>query len=143
MLTGSVFHQIDEKGRFRIPAMFKEALGLNPVITRGSSGCLFILPKEEADRIMSGVFDGDETLADTPRTRAMRMLAASAFTLEEDKQGRVLLPQSLIKLAGIVKNIVINGAGRRVELWSEERWNEYLAGDMTFDESLTKSVTEK
>ena len=61
----------------------------------------------------------------------------SAKIAEEDKQGRILLPQSLIKKAGIVKNIVTIGAYDRVEIWSEERWAAYVEDDnMDFDECL-------
>ena len=135
MLTGEYHHQIDEKGRIRIPAKLKEALGVSPMITRGSNGCLFVFSKEQA-KMFEGSFDGDD-FADTPRTRALRLISSSAVFAEEDKQGRILLPQSLIKKAGIVKNIVTIGAYDRVEIWSEERWAAYVEDDnMDFDECL-------
>ena len=68
---------------------------------------------------------------------AIRLIASSAVVVEEDKQGRVLLPQSLIRLAGIVKNIVTVGMFNRVEIWSEERWNEFVSKNSAdFDECL-------
>ena len=143
MLTGEYHHQIDEKGRIRIPAKLKEALGMSLVITRGSNGCLFVFSKEKAEKMFENSFEGDD-LADTPRTRALRLISSSAAVAEEDKQGRILLPPSLIKKAGIVKNIVTIGAYDRVEIWSEERWQAYVDDDnMDFDEclkSLKKSV---
>ncbi|MFR1565806.1 MAG: division/cell wall cluster transcriptional repressor MraZ [Christensenellales bacterium] len=136
MLTGEYHHQIDEKGRIRIPVKLKEALGESPVIMRGSNGCLFAFSKEKAEKMFSEDFDSDE-LADTPRTVALRLIASSAVVVEEDKQGRVLLPQSLIRLAGIVKNIVTVGMFNRVEIWSEERWNEFVSKNSAdFDECL-------
>lgn len=137
MLSGQYAHQIDDKGRIRIPAKMKKDLGDSPMIVKGSSGCLFILPTEEADKLFGEIFDSFD-IDDSPRTRALRIMAASAITAEPDKQGRVLLPQSLINEAGIVKDIVINGAGKRAELWSKERWEAYLAGGEggSFDDCL-------
>lgn len=54
MLTGEYHHQIDEKGRIRIPAKLKEALGVSPMITRGSNGCLFVFSKEQAKKNVRG-----------------------------------------------------------------------------------------
>lgn len=143
MLTGEYHHQIDEKGRIRIPAKLKEALGMSLVITRGSNGCLFVFSKEKAEKMFESSFEVDD-LADTPRTRALRLISSSATVAEEDKQGRILLPPTLIKKAGIVKNIVTIGAYDRVEIWSEERWQAYVDDDnMDFDEclkSLKKTV---
>ena len=136
MFTGEYHHQIDEKGRIRIPAKLKDALGANPVITRGSDGCLFVFTKEKADEIFYSNFDSND-LTSSARTRAKRYIASSSDVLEEDKQGRVLLSPSLIKLAGITKNIVTIGAYDRVEIWSEERWNAYIGDSETdFDECL-------
>ena len=60
MLTGEYHHQIDEKGRIRIPAKLKEALGVSPMITRGSNGCLFVFSKEQLfERIWGYDYVGD------------------------------------------------------------------------------------
>ena len=50
---------------------------------------------------------------------------SSAFETEEDKQGRILLPQELKTYAGITKNIVTIGVGSRIEIWAEEAFNAY------------------
>lgn len=136
MFTGEYHHQLDEKGRIRIPAKLKDALGAAPVITRGSDGCLFVFTKEKADEMFFSNFEGNE-FASSERTKARRILASSASVLEEDKQGRVLLSPKHIALAGIKKNVVTIGAYDRVEIWSEERWNEYVGGsELDFDDCL-------
>ena len=40
-----------------------------------------------------------------------------------DKQGRILLPESLLTHAALDKEAVVIGAGNRVEIWSKERWD--------------------
>ncbi len=144
MLTGEFHHQIDEKGRLRIPSKLKEELGKEPVLVKGSSGCLFILPKERAEKLFASCFDDCEfaDFVDDERTRALRDLASSYTPIEEDKQGRVQIPASLIKLAGITKNVVTIGAFSRAEIWSEENWETYRNGNGGFKESV-KSLTQK
>lgn len=142
MLLGEYRHQIDEKGRVRIPAKLKEQLGQNPFITRGTNGCLFVYSKEEADKVFFEKFK-DNDFADSEKSRPLRLLTSSAIFADEDKQGRILLPQHLIKHAKIVKNIVTIGAFNRVEIWSEENWDAYTeGGDNDFDACL-KLIAKK
>ncbi len=134
MFIGQQSHQIDEKGRIRIPSKFKDELGHKPFITCGSNGCLFVYSGEEAKKVLFKKFN-DNDFADAKSAKALRMLMSNAIFAEEDKQGRILLPQNLISHAGIIKNIVTIGAFNRVEIWSEERWNSYNQG-VDFDEAL-------
>lgn len=138
LLMGEYHHQIDEKSRIRIPAKLKDALGESPVILKGTDGCLFVYSQESMNAMFNSKFaNNDFTQAD--KTRALRLLTSSTIITEEDKQGRILLPQNLIKHAGIVKNIVTIGAFDRVEIWSEERWNEYANLDSEgYDKCLKK-----
>lgn len=136
MLFGEFRHQVDEKGRFRIPAKLREVLGANPFITKGTNKCLFVFSKEDADRIFFEKFK-DNDFANSEESRPLRLMTSSAVNAEEDKQGRILLPNHLIRHSGINKNIVIIGAFNRVEIWSEENWEAYINEDaMDFDACL-------
>ena len=143
LLMGEYHHQIDEKSRIRIPAKLKDALGESPVILKGTDGCLFVYSQEAMNNMFATKFaNNDFTQAD--KTKALRLLTSSTVVTEEDKQGRILLPQNLIKHAGIVKNIVTIGAFDRVEIWSEERWNEYANLDSDgYDECLKKIASKE
>ena len=55
-----------------------------------------------------------------------RHLLSGCVECEVDKQGRILIPSSLRLYAGIDKDIVIIGNGNKVELWSLERWDNYM-----------------
>lgn len=50
---------------------------------------------------------------------------SSTFEIEEDNQGRFVLPASLKEFAGITKNVVSVGVGKRIEVWNEETWKQY------------------
>ena len=55
----------------------------------------------------------------------LRFLFSSAIEIEEDNQGRFLLPSNLKTYANINKEVVFIGVGNRIELWASERWEEY------------------
>lgn len=124
MLIGTYYHQLDQKNRFRIPAKLKEKLGSELVLTIGSGGALELFSSEELDRSVLSKMD-NISLFDETAQKSLRILLSSAHELEEDNQGRFLLPQSLKSYAGILKNIVIIGVGSRLEIWAEEKWKEY------------------
>ena len=68
---------------------------------------------------------------------ASTLFFGSIFSAEEDGQGRVVLPASLKKMAGIKKDVVTLGRGKRLEIWAAERYYEYLEG-IDYDKELKK-----
>ena len=69
-----------------------------------------------------------------PRSRTLqRLLIGHATDLEPDANGRVLLPQKLREYAGLDKKLILVGQGKKVEIWSEPRWEarmeEWLSED--------------
>ena len=67
------------------------------------------------------------------------MLYGSAYEAKLDRQGRFVLPQTLRDYAGIKAEVVLVGAGSRIELWSPERWNE-VREQMDQPEALAESL---
>ena len=64
---------------------------------------------------------------DVEAQKALRLFMSSCHEVEEDNQGRLLLPMALKEYAHIVKDIVLIGVGNRVEIWAKEEWEKYSA----------------
>lgn len=124
-LTGRSSHQIDDKGRIRIPTKFKDALGAHPYITVGKDHCLYVFPRDEAERMLGDQFSEVGLYTDDPRLDAMRKIFSRGDFVEEDKQGRISIPSYLLEYAGITKNVISVGVRNRVELWAEDVWQKY------------------
>lgn len=131
MLMGEFNHSIDPKGRVIVPAKLREQLGEEFVITKGLDGCLFGYPMDEWKKF-------EEKLQTLPlNTKNARQLAryflAGATTAEIDKQGRILIPQVLREFASLDKDIVLTGAGNRIEIWNKATWTEMIS---SYDDNM-------
>ena len=64
------------------------------------------------------------TLPSTNKDARMyqRMMLSKAAECEMDSQGRILIPSSLIALAGLEKECLIIGVANHLEIWSKDRW---------------------
>lgn len=126
LLFGEYFHQIDAKGRVRIPTRLKVALGANFMATKGTNGCLFLFSQEE---IKTKIYDklANIPISDLDAQKPLRVIFSSAQELEEDNQGRIMIPKNLREYAKISKDIVFIGAGDHGEIWTKENYDKYMA----------------
>ena len=123
MFMGEYHQKIDEKGRLTIPAKLRNELGDNFIVTRGLDGCLFIYKKENWEKIINNY----QTLPNIKEARNfMRFFMSGATNLEFDKQGRINISSPLIKYAELTKETVIIGVGDRLEIWSNDKWNNFI-----------------
>ena len=134
MLIGTYRHALDAKKRMRMPSKFKNELGNDFIITKGTNKNLFVFSKEQFDSLYEKLTN--LPLFDEEAQKPVRKFLASAFESEEDAQGRVLLPKELVSYANITKNIVFVGVGNRVEIWAEEAWEKADADDDENDFSV-------
>ena len=138
MFRGEFRHQLDAKNRLRIPAKLRAELGEQFVVYRGGGGGLFVFPQKQEERIAQAI--ANVPLSDAEAQNAIREWSASSADVENDDQGRCLIPQNLRDYAKIDKNIVIAGAGTRIEIWSEQAWDNRTPGSYVltdFDKLLT------
>lgn len=123
MFMGEYHHNLDSKGRLIIPAKLRNQIGEKMVFTRGMEGCIFGYTMETWHEI-------EAKLAKLPLTKRnvrsfMRLFYSGAMESEFDKQGRVNLTTTLKKHAELTKECVIVGVSNRIEIWSQERWDNF------------------
>ena len=122
MFIGEYHHSIDEKGRVIIPAKFREELGPNFIVTRGIENCLFVYSYENWTKITNKLNSLPFTQKDARTFN--RFFLSGATEVELDKQGRINLPSPLVQYATLTKDCVVIGTGDRLEIWSEQAWEE-------------------
>lgn len=127
MFMGEYSHSIDTKGRLIIPTRFREILGDEFVVTRGLDGCLFVYPNSDWKNL-------EEKLRTLPLTNSnarklTRFFLAGATICELDKQGRILLPQTLREFAHLEKDVILTGISNRIEIWDKELWTKNINFD--------------
>lgn len=138
MFKGMVEHQLDDKNRLRIPSKFKKELtGENGEKSysffRGMNRCICVMADDELDDTIASI--SEEAISEA--NHASAMFFGSIFSAEEDSQGRVVLPSMLKKMAGIQKDIITIGRGKRLEIWAAEKYYEYIEG-IDYDTELKK-----
>jgi len=127
MFRGRHEHTIDPKGRVSIPAKFRETLGKkydDRLVITNFDGCLVAYPYDEwiclEEKASSLSMVKKETRA------FMRFFYSSAIECTLDKQGRILIPQTLREYADLDKEVVLVGQLRKIEIWSKKRWSEEI-----------------
>ncbi len=124
MLTGEFQNNLDAKGRLIVPTKLKEELGEQFVITKGVEQCLLVYPME-AWKVMEETRAGLDFFNPAAR-KFERYFFGSAEPCEIDKQGRVLIPLSLRKFAGLEKEVYTIGTGTKLEIWNKETYEAYM-----------------
>jgi MraZ protein len=120
---GEFNHQLDNKNRVIIPSKLRNDLESSIIITCGLENCLVVYPLLSWKNYINDL----KNLHFTKKGNRMfiRFLMAKATDITIDKLGRIQLPQNLIEYANIKKEIVINGALDKIEIWSKENWDHY------------------
>lgn len=124
MMIGEYHHNIDEKGRLIIPSKFRMELGEKFIVTRGMEKCLFVYPMKDWNNMINELNKLSFTKKDY-RT-FMRMLLSGAAECELDKSGRINISSPLINYADLQKECVIIGVNDRLEIWSENSFENFF-----------------
>ena len=135
MFIGAYRHSVDAKGRVAIPIRFRAQLEDGAVVVCWVEGCAAIFPKG-AFEAMAAKFSS-QPLANEDARAVTRHIFSTAFELERDSQGRVVLPATIRDWAGLGSEAVIVGAGDRGDIWSPEVW----ASKSLSPEGLTSRVS--
>jgi MraZ protein len=124
-LSGQFNSTLDEKGRIQLPVKLRDQLNdCSLVLTRGIDKCLWLFPDSEWEKV-SSVLLKHSSLFKAKSQMIHRRLLAPATELLLDKTGRVKIPASLMRSAGLVKDCLFIGLDDHIEIWDEELYVEF------------------
>ncbi len=115
---GSSNYSLDSKNRVFIPAKYREDLGNVFYITRSLEPCLTIYTEDEWAAFLQSL----DRLPHTTGVAVKEYFLSAAQKCILDNSGRIILDETLIKHSTIKKSVVFVGAGRMINVWSEELW---------------------
>lgn len=144
---GAYAHTIDAKNRLSIPAIFRS--GMDP---ERDGDQFFILPGKRlgtlsffGNRRFAALFEnrpwGDYPLED--ELTYEQLVFSTATALEMDKQGRVVLPEQTLKLAGIGREVMITGAYDHLDLWNRSDYDAFIAEKWPTYKDVLGTVTQR
>ena len=133
---------LDPKKRINIPAAIRKILPAESdgklVFTRGFEGCVFMFPGIEWKRLTEKLMTLNSF--DVNVRNFVRVFVGSAHTINMDSQGRVLLPESIIEMADISKDILLQGSLNKWEVWNPELYKNYLTSNNIKIENLAEQI---
>jgi len=115
---GEYQHALDAKGRFILPARFRDQLGDVAYVTSEQDGCLALWRPEEFDMKANEIQDR----ARQGERNVQRAFFAGATEATPDRQGRVAIPQGLREFAGLERDVVVVGLFDHIEIWDAAAW---------------------
>ena len=129
LLIGRYEYSLDSKHRLSVPPKFREALekekGDRLYLTSGLEGCLYLFLPSQWNKLLENDLQAF-SMANKEQERAFkRKFFAEAVDVELDSAGRILIPNYLKDHAGLKSTVLVQGAGKRAEIWDEARWNAY------------------
>ncbi|RLT25591.1 MAG: division/cell wall cluster transcriptional repressor MraZ [Chloroflexi bacterium] len=137
VFTGEYRHTIDGKGRVAVPVRFRAQLDGGAFVSRWLDNCLAVFPRAAWDELAAKVAalpTGNATAREFSR-----FLFGSAFELEIDAQGRLLLPATLRDWSGLEGEAMVVGARDHAEIWTPKRWDGYR-GTMDSSDALAAQL---
>lgn len=126
---------LDAKGRLAVPARYRERMQETCrgqlVVTIDRDHCLLIYPMPEWEAL-------EERLVRLPSLNKQarelqRLLLGHATEVELDSHARLLLPPELRSFAGLERDVVLLGLGRKFELWQQAIWDARREASLTGD----------
>lgn len=133
---------LDAKKRVSIPSGIRKMLPPESegalVFTRGFEGCVYVFPNDEWKRLTHKLNTLDSF--NVKVRDFIRMFVGPAFKTVMDNQGRVILPDYILEIAKIKKDILLLGSLNKWELWNPSVFEQYISENNPSLEALTQEI---
>ena len=125
MFYGQYQHSMDDKGRLTIPAIYRDALEGTVFITQGFDKNLMLMPSSYFEWLSGQI--NKLNIVDPNARLIRRLFLSTAFPVEVDKAGRLLMPPHHRAYFDGEPEMILVGQSQYIELWKPAHWNEQLA----------------
>lgn len=123
---GTFDYSLDSKSRLTVPARFRAALSDGLVLAKRVAGCVAVWTPDDYDAYMRSALERFHPMS--PEAEQLeRFFSANSHDTDLDAAGRVGIPSFLLEHAGLGKEVVVTGAGRCLEIWDRQAWQDYNA----------------
>lgn len=129
MFLGNYSQTLTNGKRLAVPKKFRSKLGDAFIVAKWYEKCLVLVTEKNWEELMTKLTGNQSTLTSAVRDTD-RFIMGSAFEMTVDSQGRFVVPDGLMKFAGVKSEVVFLGLGDRVEIWDKSEWEkreEYIA----------------
>ena len=143
MFRGRSIHTLDAKGRIRIPTRFRDILKTryeDRFVITNLDRCLVAYPLQEWEIIEERL--GSLSLVRQDVKAFQRFFISGATECNFDKQGRVLIPQTLREHASLEREVVLAGMLRSFEIWSKDYWDQEIKTAHDNFSQITSTLAE-
>ena len=131
MFAGEFRCNVDDKGRFVLPTIFRvafpvedEQLVRGVILLKSLDHSLWLYRTQEWEEKLTTT---RQHLDDEQSRLFMHYVVAESAPSEVDKNGRVSIPKRLRDYSEVESEVVLIGLYERIELWSPSRWEAYLS----------------
>jgi MraZ protein len=120
---GTFTPRIDDKGRVTLPARYRDPFAAGVMLTRGQDHCLYLFTPQGFQDFAATAMNAEIT--DERARGFQRYMLANTDEQRPDAQGRIGINSKMREYAGLTKDVVITGIGKRMEIWDAARWRTY------------------
>lgn len=130
LLFGNYELTIDDKNRLLVPSEIRKAIdsetdGEAFFLVAGHNGKLWLYPEKYyeslASQLRSGLAPEDDLLAFDQLNFSL------ASRVEWDKQGRMVIPEKILRKQELSRDVTLIGVRDHAELWNRSDWEAYAA----------------
>ena len=122
-MDGEYSHNLDAKKRLTIPMKYRDELGADLVLVRGSEKNLLLFPYELWKERLKAIDEFPPEKRNALRELAYHYAARTA----PDSQGRIIIPKDHLTHADVDVSVVVVGQGDYAVIWAAEKWSARIA----------------
>jgi MraZ protein len=137
---GRYEYAMDDRGRVPIPPRYRDLFAHGAMLNQGPDPCLRFFTAESFAQ-QAQLYTSEPAIERSGRM-TRHAFFANSFSVELDKQSRILIPAPLRAYARLEGNVIIAGAGEWLEIWNPEQFEaEMAAADRWQNRSTSQDAT--